>query len=246
MKEFAPQHGVPRVLALTAALAMAIGSTDAAEAHNPCPKPDQLAQKGISPACGAFLMGQLNKAGYDDPAPLNVATYQKMAKSAGSVDGKLGTKTGRAILEGEALNVQYPKLKPYGKKIAIDKGRQVSFLYNSKNRIHRILLVSSGMERPYEEKVADGRIIRGNAHTPTGIFRIREKHGKNYKSNLGLGGMPYAQFFRLYDIAFHGGNVDFDGEDSHGCVRYNYDSMKRHMRRYPIGTPVVSRERIRR
>ena len=226
-----------------AAAAFAMANPEAAEAQNPCPAPTELAKRGIPQPCRDFLMRQLDIAGYDDPYPLNVATYQKVTE-AGPVDGDVGPITARSILQGKGLNVAYPELKPQGgPKIAIDKSRQVSFLYSRTGRIHKIFSVSTGTEEPYKERVADGRIAEGDAHTPTGIFKIKSRHGPEYKSSKGLGEMPYARFFLPPAYAFHSGNVSFKGRGSHGCVRYNPSSMQ-YMRRYPVGTPVVIREGI--
>jgi lipoprotein-anchoring transpeptidase ErfK/SrfK len=235
-------------VAVTGALALSALAAENAEAASACPSPNQLGQVGLSDACKIELMQDLDQAGYDDVNPvLKVATYQKIANS-GPVDGLLGPMTGKSILRGKAMSFKMPYKNVAGRKIVIDKKKQIALLSNKRgNKVKHVFSVSTGTEQHYREQLDDGRWKEGDAHTPTGNFPIFQEAGPDYKSTLGLGSMPWAQFFGHSGLyAVHGGNVDLNGRDSHGCVRVENTLMAQTVApELHIGDRTIVKEKIK-
>lgn len=95
--------------------------------------------------------------------------------------------------------------------IEVDITRQVLFLVNEKGLITRILPISTGSEKKYQQD--------GNwevAHTPRGEFKIeRQIHGTR---KAPLGNLYNPSYF-YKGIAIHGSNSIPIYPASHGCVR---------------------------
>ncbi|MGI9027906.1 MAG: L,D-transpeptidase [Candidatus Saccharimonadales bacterium] len=241
-------HAVAATLALTAMSGAAeahttggahYDSTPAPQAqtvsNGACPAAEKVTSKNLSTGCRTAVMKLLRDSVYDDPSDmLAVATYQKLAKLP--VDGALGPITTRSVLKGKALKVASPDPKTKQRELYIRKSDQVAYVLG-KGKVEHVLSISSGSDIPYSEKGQSGK-----AHTPTGNYRIKYIKDKNYTAPLGA--MPHARFYNdrnnsLSGFAVHAGNVDTNGNDSHGCIRVDGAAMVRYIvPKFRVGTRI--------
>jgi lipoprotein-anchoring transpeptidase ErfK/SrfK len=76
-----------------------------------------------------------------------------------------------------------------------------------------------------------------SAHkTPHGTFRVAWKAGPHYMSTIYHEPMPWATFFAVGGIAFHGGSLT---RWSHGCVHMTVSNAHYYNTHLPIGAEVV-------
>jgi len=123
------------------------------------------------------------------------------------VTGRLSRNDFDAIMSASA-----PLARDSGYRHAeVDLGRQLLLLINDDGVVTRILPVSTGSKKRYNEKG-----IRGLAYTPTGRFRIYAKRSGWRKSPLGL--LYYPNYFSD-GLAIHGNPSVPGSPQSHGCVR---------------------------
>lgn len=115
--------------------------------------------------------------------------------------------------------------------VEVDVDRQILLLTDSEGAIKKILPVSTGSERRYNEKG-----IRGLAYTPRGRFRIYAKIGGWRKSPLGL--LYYPNYFSD-GLAIHGNPSVPRTPQSHGCIRIPMSAAADISRRLPVGTIVL-------
>jgi len=112
---------------------------------------------------------------FDDRSRAALVTFQKWEGR------KLTGRLTRAELDA-VLNATSPQAKDPGyRHVEVDVDRQVLLLTDEEGVAIRILPVSTGSGRRYNEKG-----IRGLAYTPRGRFRIYGKMTGWRKSNLGL------------------------------------------------------------
>lgn len=77
----------------------------------------------------------------------------------------------------------------------------------------------------------------GSHHpTPRGTFRVAWKAGPTYRSTIYHTVMPWATFFAVGGIAFHGGSLT---TSSHGCVHLTDANAHYYSEHLPIGAQVV-------
>jgi hypothetical protein len=76
----------------------------------------------------------------------------------------------------------------------------------------------------------------GSAHqTPRGLFHVAWKAGPAYVSDIYREAMPWATFFAVGGIAFHGGSLT---QWSHGCVHLTLASARYYNVHLPVGAEV--------
>jgi len=142
--------------------------------------------------------------------------------------------TGR-LTRGEVdaiLNAAAPRPKDEGyKHVEVDLDRQVLLLIDSDGAIRKILPVSTGSGRRYNEKG-----MRGLAYTPTGRFRIYGKMSGWRKSPLGL--LYYPNYFSD-GLAIHGNPSVPHSPQSHGCIRIPMSAAREMSRQLSVGTIVL-------
>ncbi len=112
--------------------------------------------------------------------------------------------------------------------VEVDIDRQVLLLINDKGEITRILPVSTGSGKHYNEKG-----MKGLAYTPRGRFRIYGKASGWKKSPLGL--LYYPSYFSD-GLAIHGNPSVPPSPKSHGCVRIPMFASREVSRLLPVGT----------
>lgn len=95
--------------------------------------------------------------------------------------------------------------------IEIDIGRQVLFYVDETGKVVKVLPVSTGNGRPYNE---NGQ--KGMAHTPSGTFRVYRKINGWRRSALGL---LYYPSYIIGGYAIHGSPSVPTFPASHGCIR---------------------------
>jgi len=158
------------------------------------------------------------------------ARLAEMGYRPGRVDGAISDDTRKALIlfqkwEGRKLTGQLtrqefdaimtaeaPHARDAGyRHVEVDLDRQLLLLTDNDGTITRILPVSTGSEKQYNEKG-----IRGLAYTPTGRFRIYAKISGWRKSPLGL--LYYPNYFSD-GLAIHGNPSVPQSPQSHGCVR---------------------------
>lgn len=76
----------------------------------------------------------------------------------------------------------------------------------------------------------------GKHQTPRGTFHVAWKAGPSYQSNIYHEAMPWATFFAVGGIAFHGGSLT---AWSHGCVHITDTNAHYYNAHLPIGAEVV-------
>lgn len=140
------------------------------------------------------------------------------------VTGQINRKEFDAIMTAEA-----PQARDGGyRHVEVDLDRQLLLLTDDDGAVTRILPVSTGSNKHYNEKG-----MRGLAYTPTGRFRIYAKISGWRKSPLGL--LYYPNYFSD-GLAVHGAPVVPDSPESHGCVRIPMWSAIEMSKALPVGT----------
>lgn len=112
--------------------------------------------------------------------------------------------------------------------VEVDLDRQVLLLIGYDGTISKILPVSTGSGRRYNEKG-----LRGLAYTPRGRFRIYNKLSGWKKSKLGL--LYYPNYFSD-GLAIHGNPSVPLSPQSHGCIRIPMSAAPDVSSRIEIGT----------
>ena len=132
-----------------------------------------------------------------------------------------------AIMSAEA-----PKPKDAGyKHVEVDLDRQVLLLTDDEGAVKKILRVSTGSNKRYNEKG-----VRGLAYTPRGRFRIYAKISGWRKSPLGL--LYYPNYFSD-GLAIHGNPEVPHSPQSHGCIRIPMSEAVSMFKQLPVGTIVL-------
>ena len=140
------------------------------------------------------------------------------------ITGQLSRKEFDAIMSAAA-----PQARDSGyRHVEVDLDRQVLLLTDNEGAVTRIVPVSTGSNKQYNEKG-----IRGLAYTPTGRFRIYAKISGWRKSPLGL--LYYPSYFSD-GLAIHGNPSVPNSPQSHGCVRIPMSAAIDISDALPIGT----------
>jgi lipoprotein-anchoring transpeptidase ErfK/SrfK len=175
------------------------------------------------------------------------ARLAEMGYQPGRVDGVISDDTRKALIifqkwEGRQLTGQLtrtefdaimtaeaPQARDAGyRHVEVDLDRQVLLLTDKDGAVTKILPVSTGSKKQYNEKG-----IRGLAYTPTGRFRIYAKISGWRKSPLGL--LYYPNYFSD-GLAIHGNPSVPDSPESHGCVRIPMSAAIEISKALPLGT----------
>ena len=158
----------------------------------------------------------------DDNTRNAVITFQKWEDRKAT--GQLTRKEFDAIMSAAA-----PKARDSGyRHVEVDLERQVLLLTDDEGAVIRILPVSTGSNKHYNEKG-----MRGLAYTPTGRFRIYAKISGWRKSPLGL--LYYPNYFSD-GLAIHGNPDVPDTPQSHGCIRIPMSAAVEISKALPVGT----------
>ena len=130
------------------------------------------------------------------------------------------------------MNASAPQPKdPDYKHVEVDLDRQLLLLIDHDGAIARMLPVSTGSGKRYNEKG-----MRGTAYTPRGRFRIYGKIAGWRKSPLGL--LYYPNYFSD-GLAIHGNPSVPSTPQSHGCIRIPMSAAKEMSRQLSVGTIVL-------
>lgn len=175
------------------------------------------------------------------------ARLKEMGYRPGRVDGVIDGDTRRALIvfqkwEGRKLtgalsrnefdaimSASAPAARDAGyRHVEVDLDRQLLVLTDDDGAITKILPVSTGSNKRYNEKG-----IRGLAYTPTGRFRIYAKISGWRKSPLGL--LYYPSYFSD-GLAIHGNPSVPNSPQSHGCVRIPMWAAVEVSKALPVGT----------
>jgi hypothetical protein len=109
-----------------------------------------------------------------------------------------------------------------GDRIEVDLTRQVLFVVRAGEVVHT-LNVSTGSGIPYVERTRDGRLVSGDAITPTGRFRFNRELPNGWRIS-DLGELWRPKYFFL-GFAIHGARSVPAYPASHGCVRVTTAAM---------------------
>jgi hypothetical protein len=141
--------------------------------------------------------------------------------------GRLNRAEFEAIMSAEA-----PEPKDTGyKHVEVDVDRQVLLLIDDEGGLKRMLPVSTGSNKRYNEKG-----MRGLAYTPRGRFRVYAKISGWRKSPLGL--LYYPSYFSD-GLAIHGNPEVPHSPQSHGCIRIPMSAAVSMFKQLPVGTIVL-------
>ena len=144
-----------------------------------------------------------------------------------SVTGRLTRSEFDAIMSAEPPQPRDPGYA----HVEVDVDRQMLLLIDSDGAIARMLPVSTGSNKQYNEKG-----LRGLAYTPRGRFRIYAKIAGWRKSPLGL--LYYPNYFSD-GLAIHGNPSVPRSPESHGCIRIPMSAAEEMSKRLPVGTIVL-------
>lgn len=175
------------------------------------------------------------------------ARLAEMGYRPGRVDGSIDDDTRRALVlfqkwedrqtTGQLSRKEYDAImsadEPHARDsgyrhVEVDLDRQLLLLTDDDGAVTRILPVSTGSNKQYNEKG-----MRGLAYTPTGRFRIYAKIDGWRKSPLGL--LYYPNYFSD-GLAIHGNPSVPDSPQSHGCVRIPMSAAVEISKALPVGT----------
>jgi len=141
--------------------------------------------------------------------------------------GQLGREDIDAIISASA-----PQAKDSGyKHVEVDLDRQVLLLTDDEGVVKKVLPVSTGSDKHYNEKG-----MSGLAYTPRGRFRIFAKISGWRKSPLGL--LYYPNYFSD-GLAIHGNSSVPNSPESHGCIRIPNSAAIEMYKSMPLGTIVL-------
>lgn len=127
------------------------------------------------------------------------------------------------------MNTEAPRARDSGyRHVEVDLDRQLLLLIDDEGAVTRILPVSTGSNKRYNENG-----IRGLAYTPTGRFRIYAKISGWRKSPLGL--LYYPSYFSD-GLAIHGNPSVPNSPQSHGCIRIPMSAAVEVSKALPAGT----------
>jgi len=158
----------------------------------------------------------------DDDTRKALIVFQKW--EGRRISGQLSRKEFEAIMSAAA-----PQARDSGyRHVEVDLERQVLLLTDDDGAVIRMLPVSTGSNKQYDEKG-----MRGLAYTPTGRFRIYAKLSGWRKSPLGL--LYYPNYFSD-GLAIHGNPSVPHSPQSHGCVRIPMSAAIEISRALPVGT----------
>lgn len=143
------------------------------------------------------------------------------------VTGQLTRSEFDAIMEAEAPQPRDPGYA----HVEVDIDRQILVLFDSEGAVQKILPVSTGSNKRYNENG-----IRGLAYTPRGRFRIYGKIAGWRKSPLGL--LYYPNYFSD-GLAIHGNPSVPRTPQSHGCIRIPMSAAADMSKRLSVGTIVL-------
>jgi lipoprotein-anchoring transpeptidase ErfK/SrfK len=115
--------------------------------------------------------------------------------------------------------------------VEVDLDRQVLLFTDSDGVVQRVLPVSTGSDKRYNEKG-----IKDLAYTPRGRFRIYAKLLGWRRSQLGL--LYYPNYFSG-GLAIHGNPSVPRTPESHGCVRIPMAAAAEMSKLLPVGTIVL-------
>jgi lipoprotein-anchoring transpeptidase ErfK/SrfK len=155
----------------------------------------------------------------------SLTIFQKYERR--KITGQLTRSEFEAIMNAEAPRPRDPGYA----HVEVDVDRQVLLLIDDEGAVRKILPVSTGSNKQYNEKG-----IRGLAYTPRGRFRIYNKIAGWRKSPLGL--LYYPNYFSD-GLAIHGNPAVPHSPQSHGCVRIPMSAAAEMSRHLPIGTIVL-------
>jgi len=160
---------------------------------------------------------RLKKIGYP-----TISMFQKWNDL--KVTGHITRRDFNAIMDAEAPRPRDPGYA----HVEVDVDRQMLLLFDSDGAIQKMLSVSTGSNKRYNEKG-----LRGLAYTPRGRFRIYAKIAGWRKSPLGL--LYYPNYFSD-GLAIHGNPSVPRTPESHGCVRIPMSVAAEMSKRLPVGT----------
>lgn len=134
------------------------------------------------------------------------------------------------------MNASAPQAKDPGyRHVEVDLDRQVLLLTDDAGTVRKVLPVSTGSDKQYNEKG-----MSGLAYTPRGRFRIYAKIAGWRKSPLGL--LYYPNYFSD-GLAIHGNSSVPDSPQSHGCIRIPNSAAIEMYKQMPVGTIVLIYDR---
>jgi peptidoglycan hydrolase-like protein with peptidoglycan-binding domain len=110
-----------------------------------------------------------------------------------------------------------------GDRVEVDKGRQLWFLIRGGKAVLTVN-TSTGSDIPYTEvNQVDGTDISGDAHTPTGRFKVYRTYSDGWEN--GQLGQLYRPRYFSGGVAVHGAPSIPGYPASHGCVRVSTTFM---------------------
>jgi L,D-transpeptidase catalytic domain len=217
-------RGLRSVLTLTLLLLLATGSSAIAVAQKRKGRTPKAHAPALTLAETKQAQSRLSEMGYGAGGNALIA-FQKYE----------GLKVTRQINHDDfdaIMNAHAPQAKDTGyRHVEVDLDRQVLLLTDDDGAVKKVLPVSTGSNKEYNEKG-----MSGLAYTPRGRFRIYAKIAGWRKSPLGL--LYYPNYFSD-GLAIHGNSSVPDTPASHGCIRVPNSAAIDLYKQMPVGTIVL-------
>jgi lipoprotein-anchoring transpeptidase ErfK/SrfK len=196
---------------LAAVLAFVIVAGTTAAGWHGSPPPGHAASRAAPPPHAARATGRAAATEAQSPAP------------SASTSPAPSTSPNAAATRSPVLTARARSSCPAAASACVDLGDHLTWLQSGS----RITYGPVSME--------PGRPGTRDA-TPRGTFHVEWKAGPDYISTEFHEPMPYAVFFAVGGIAFHGGSLTLA---SHGCVHLNIGSARYYHDHLPIGAEVA-------
>ena len=191
--------------------------------------PIQTLRKGDSGERVADLQNRLLQLGFwVDAADGHYGLATSQAVMAFQKYFNVSDKSGRVDqATADALNTVPSKARPHateGDLIEVNKAAQVLHIIRGGQAVWT-LNVSTGSGNAYTEtsKKEPGRILKGDAQTPDGLYQVNRERAEGWWEGE-LGELYRPKYFRG-GIAVHGSNNIPNYPASHGCVRVSTPAM---------------------
>jgi len=221
-----------RIMQVVLLLALAIGASEvSAGVHADKRKVRKVPQQSHHALSRTELkeagrrLSELGYASGDNLDPTAITAFQKWEGL--DVTGRISRADYDAI-----MNASAPQPKDPGyRHVEVDLDRQVLLLIDNNGEVEKILPVSTGSNKRYNEKG-----MSGLAYTPRGRFRIYSKLSGWKRSPLGL--LYYPNYFSD-GLAIHGNPSVPDNPQSHGCIRIPMSAAAEVSSLLTVGTIVL-------
>jgi lipoprotein-anchoring transpeptidase ErfK/SrfK len=228
IRKFTPALILNFCLLVLAATQSIANTPESRKRHEPVPNRAEAKEAERRLSDMGYWTGRIDGE-VDQATRVALIAFQKI--EGRKITGRLTQDEVEAILSAPA-----PQARDLGyKHVEVDLDRQVLLLVNDEGAVARILPVSTGSGKRYNEKG-----MKGTAYTPRGRFRVYSKVAGWKRSPLGL---LYYPNYISDGVAIHGNPAVPNEPASHGCIRIPMFASRDVSKMLPVGTIVLIYDR---